>query len=301
MMWKSFLTKTTVIVCAAFAASNVAVAQQSERPFFMAKGRTIAAFFEGEKCAETVRTLFKGRNPSVFQDGNPAAGRLMNAVSSLIKQQCDQVQRVTAKGQVDGKTMYNGIAEAATNWLIVELGASKNSNFLGSRIVDKNNPPEQLVFKERNDFLTYANMQADLGNKSVLCGGYDQSSNSCTSATTLINPNSKGSTVRITSQIKGGAIAAIEFLGSAENGFLCSNTSDATVSITGGTLTDDGRAEMSVMFTDRWLEYGDRVCVGYVGEADSLKTVSFDENGYQTTSLIDLTSFDSAPKLRLEK
>ncbi|HSW26881.1 MAG TPA: hypothetical protein VLJ62_29265, partial [Burkholderiaceae bacterium] len=98
-------------------------------PFLTTADGAISARFDGARCAEGVRMIFTGRSAESFRNG-PDTARLMNNVTFLLRQQCPTLVRVTARGMADSKIVYSGLAEAATNWEVVELGSGSGSGLL---------------------------------------------------------------------------------------------------------------------------------------------------------------------------
>lgn len=263
---------------------------QSGRPVYITDDRQMAAFIDGSRCADSVRTVFKAKAVSAFESGQPVAARLMNNVVALLKAQCPQLTHVSAKGTVEDDIVYTGLAEKSTGWTVVELGAGQ---FSGTGETGK-----KAEFQSRPDFLPYAELLPRIGEKTTLCS--DLQADSCTSVTELVGASESGATVQATSLFQDQAQAIVRFPAQEQEGFLCSDPNTAEISVSGGTLSPSGRQEMEQLLRERWLNSGDLVCLGYAYPDGGLSGISFNGEGDQLTSEVEITPFRSAPGLRLE-
>lgn len=294
---------------AAFTAAFVALPAQAQivRPFLTTTDGTLSARIDGARCADVVRMTFVGRDADAFRTGFGAAERLMNNVTTLLRQQCPALVRVTSKGLVGTRIVYTGIAETATSWEVVELGAGTGSGLLAGASAAPaaagGGPLPRDLFGREQAFVAAPKLLEWLRATPHLCVRHDAKANNC-AGLNQFESQADGS-VRMTASYKldaSGSTAVLTYPAQNKNGFFCSNPTEARVVVRDGTLTAAGRSDMQAMLLERVQAAGSEICTGYAGTSpQDLNTESFGAAGTSQTQRTPATLLAQRPPLRLDR
>ena len=281
----------------------VVVEAQSGRPAMITAKREMAAFFDGPRCADAVKMIFKGKDIKYFKSDQPIAARLINNVATLIRGQCPNANQISARGLVQGKIVYTGIAEAATDWTVVELGVSKNIGSLSGGRVEGSKAGEKEKFKGGEGFLPISELVKLGSGKPFLCTRYDAKTKTCSAITDIGQVSSDGGKIKASSLIKAAGDPVVNFSDNVNSGggFMCLNPQKSSVAITGGKLSPGARKTMETDFKDRAADKGDEICIGYQRNGEKLFSEYFDKEGYSVAEKSEVTLFAAAPGLRLDE
>lgn len=297
------------ILAASLFVTWTAVHAQGARPFAVAKdeqtGSEIAARFDGTKCADVVKVSFVASSADHFKSGLPLAGRLLNNATTIIRQQCPILTRVTVRGAAGGRIVYSGLSEAATNWAVVELGSSTSSGLLSSGAAGSrgSGPSAQELYGRASGFLPAPKFAAMLKAAPTLCIRPDANGASCAGINEF--EIRSDSDVQIAASYRldeAGATAALTYPAQNKAGFLCTNPKDAKIKVSGGSLTVGGRADMESMLLERIQGAGHETCTGFQAVSSSeLNTESFNSEGSSITQRTAARLVTQRPSLRLDK
>lgn len=273
----------------------------------------IYSFYDGPSCAETVKTNFRAKYVGSFTsstDDESLTARIMNNVARIIRTQCGQASLIRATGKISfeqngekvEKTVYSGVADKATDWLVVEVGVRNSGGFL-STSTRNGEEPELPAYLKQSSFLKYGDMQASISDAPILCTNHNASQNTCTLVTEFKDKTESGSTM-VTRQMLDdeGAIGEVTLSGTVSDGLWCGNPQEAIVTATGGNLTAGSKSQqaMEEMLLERVQDNGNQVCVGYAKTSNGLTTTQFDADGFQLYAEMPLTAMAAAPSLRRE-
>lgn len=279
---------------------------QIARPFLVTPDKALSAWFDGPQCSPTVRVTFKGRNVDVFKSSTNAAARMMNNVTVVLRQQCPALVRVTTKGVADGKIQYSGIAEAATNWKVVELGSGIGSGILAGGTTTggrTSGPSARELFTRNTSFVPMQQFLEWARSAPTLCVRPDANFVSCTGLSEFSKTNEDN--VLVTTHYKldeEGSTAVLAYPATNKMGFFCTQPIDAKVQVKGGKMSKDGRADMESLLLERIKGAGNEICTGYQGKnAKDLVTASFDNDGNTQTQATAAVLLNTRPQLRLDK
>ncbi len=275
---------------------------QSGKPIMITAKREMAAFLDGPKCAESVKMIFKGKKVEYFQSDQPIAARLIYNIAALIKAQCADVTLISARGIVQDRIVYTGLAEASTDWRVAELGVSNNiGNLSGGRKAGAG-AGEKSEFRKNGNFLSLAKI-VELGqNTPFICTRYDAATNSCSAITNLGDLTAKGGKIIVSSLIKANGDPELRLTDtvSSNDGFMCLNPQQSTTKVIGGNLSAGARSTMETDFKERAEDKGDEICIGYQKSGDKIITEYFDKDGYSLSSQSEVTLTKTALSLRFD-
>lgn len=308
------LSKVTFVSLLGLSLVGAGNAQEGS-PFLVTKDQSMAAFVEGPACAQSVKMNFFSQDADAFarQDGDApsTASRLMNNVTSLVRQTCPSVDMVRSAGKVvitggsapETKTVYTGIADKASSWTVLELGA-RNSGGLLNAGPRTGETPELPDFLASPTFEQFNAVQTLMANGETQCTNFDSSTETCTLLTTF-ELDESGALTMVTQQLvdeHSDAVGTARVPGNVSNGLWCGDPNAATVVATGGDLVPGSAKQVAMgeMLLERLQDVGDEVCVGYERADSGLKTIQFDDEGFQLFSAMDASIFDTAKALRRE-
>ncbi|MEH6717102.1 hypothetical protein [Parasphingorhabdus flavimaris] len=247
------------------------------RPFMKSIGGKLSAQFDGARCGNTVKFVFKGQSAGSF-NADRVASRLMNNVVTAIRQTCPRVKLVSAKGLVGKSIVYNALAESQTNWLLLELGSSRDASLLSSGVSGK--AGDKSKFQRRASFKAFSDVAKSLGTTKSLCT--EPVKGRCTSLTNFSNVSTKGATITSKSRLDDkGSTAVLTYAGKNQNGFLCSNPQNVKISIVGGSASKAARSNMAEQLRERLRPFGNQACQGYATGKRRLAGANFDAKGAQ--------------------
>lgn len=266
----------------------------ANRPFMKSIDGSISARLAGPACGDTVDVAFSGADAAAFnKDG--VATRLMNNVVSNLRSTCPKVRMVASKGVVGDRIVYNAIAEAATNWLLLELGSNRDASLLGSS--DRGRAADKGAFTRRADFAGFPNLVQKIAGRGLLCSGLDGAS--CTAVMDLRSATASGAPVISRSLLDGtGTQAVLSYKAQNVSGFLCSNPQTATIDVVGGQATPEARRRMASDLRERLKPYGSEVCSGFAFRGASIISANFDGSGARIGEEAVLTPQPAMPRLR---
>ncbi len=267
------------------------------RPFMTSVDNSLSAAFSGPRCGDEVAFIFNGKDRATFnKDG--VATRLMNNVVTSVRRTCPRVKLVAAKGTVNGEIVYNAVAEGESNWLLLELGSSKDSSLLAGG--QRGTSADRANFAKRRDFSAFGAVMTATKGKPYFCSS--PQAGSCTSSSEFRNASEDGATVVARSLLDGqGTQAVLTYAAANKSGFLCSDPQQAKIEVMGGTSSPAARARMATDLRERLKPYGNQVCSGYALRGAQIVSASFDSNGARIGQEALLTAGAAQPKLRQEK
>lgn len=267
------------------------------RPFMTSVDNSLSASFSGTRCGDEVAFVFTGKDRATFnKDG--VATRLMSNVVASIRRTCPRVKLVAAKGTVNGEIVYNAVAEGESNWLLLELGSSKDSSLLGGG--QRGTSADRANFAKRRDFSAFGVVMASTKGRPFFCSS--PQAGTCTSSTEFRNASEDGATVVARSLLDGqGTQAVLTYSALNKSGLLCSDPQQARIDVQGGSSSPAARARMAADLRERLKPYGNQVCSGYALRGAQIITASFDSNGARIGPEALLSAGAAQPKLRQEK
>lgn len=257
----------------------------------------ISAYFEGSMCAERVKMLFEGSSPDAFAEASTPASRLMNNAVTVLKIQCPVLARVTSRGIVDGRVVYSGIAESASGWKLTQLGMRSNASILGGAtgIADG----QQAQFRDSGSFQGFAGMAGRLNGK-IFC--VRPESGTCGGGSRYTDAGPAGAKVTARYLLdEDGAVAEMSYDAVENGGFLCAETAKIDLNVTGGTMTEEGRAEYTVMLEERLMSSGDSICTGFEQDGGQLLMSNFDGEGRPIGTRSPFVEATAPVRLRLDE
>lgn len=276
---------------------------QGVRPLAMTPGGEMAARVDGEKCADRVRLTFLAKSAESYKTSDPTAGRLMNNVTQLLRQQCPILARVNVRGVAQEKLAYSGLAEAATGWGVVELGTTGSGLLAGRDSSARTGPAARDLFSRGANFLPFARFVDFTKTAPLLCIRPDASGATCAGVNEY-SVQGDGSVRIISSYLldNTGTTAVLTYPSRNKAGFFCANPSEAQVSVSGGKATAAGRADMQEMLLERVRAAGAEICLGHIGDGpQNLSTESFDADGHSLGQRSTSKLVAQRPALRLDK
>lgn len=292
-----------IALVGAVAVTGFAAPVQAQRAAMVSQGKEMAAFFDGPRCAEKVDLLIKGRDIQYFEADRPIAAGLIHGVSLLIRGQCPTLQQISATGKVQDRIVYTGLAEAANDWTIVELGVSKSSGALSGGRKAGSHKGEKQKFQSLGGFVPFPDLLAQAGNNSYLCTRYDSTSSTCAAVSDMSAVSPSGGKLIATSLIKAEGDPTVNFTDATQvrDGFLCINPKKSNVEVKGGKLTPAARSTFEDSFRERAADKGGELCVGYVNEGGQLMAEYFDGEDYSVSERSSVSLFANPPKLRIDE
>ncbi len=293
-------------VAASFGAFVGGVQAQSARPFLSLADGSMSARIDGASCGEQVRMTFVGKEAEVFRNGNETPSRLMNNVTTLLRQQCPALVRVSSRGVVKDRIVYSGIAEAATKWEVVELGGGTGNALLGNAAAasaSNGGPTAMELFGRDRAFVPAPKILEWLKIAPNLCVRFDPKAGDCAGLNQFLP--AADNTIGMTASYRldaSGSIAELSYPARNKQGFFCTRPADAIVAVKSGNLSAGGRAEMRVLLLERIQAAGAEVCTGYSGTSpQALDTESFGAEGASQAQRSAAVLMAQRPPLRLDK
>lgn len=289
------MTWLGLLACAA-----VAQAQPLQRPILSTANNRISARLDGPPCGELIRLVFNGADAQDFMAVEQGAASLMNNVTELLRGQCPSVARVSTRGTVAGKVVYTGVAEAATDWEVVELGSGSGSALLSGR-AGSGPSAARRQFATDPGLVPAARFVEWVRATPTLC--VRPSKNTCAGLNQFEVRGDGSLHLTATYQMDAnGAMAQLSYPARPKDEFFCSNPADAKVSVMGGKLTAAGRAEMQSLLLERVQAAGQEVCTGYLGsQPNALQTETFGSNGASQAERTQATLTAQRMPLRYER
>lgn len=286
-----------IVLAGLAGASAQAQSRLASLPFAKSLDGKLSARFAGPSCGETVDFVISGDNVATFNKDH-VASRLMNNIVQTVLATCPKVKMFSAKGVVGDQIAYNAIAESATGWMLLELGASRDASLIGGG--QRGGSADKGAFARRGDFVGFADLPGKLGGKPFLCTSWDGST--CTAVIELRGANRNGSNLVARSLLDGaGAQAVLSYAGVNRNGFLCSNPEEARIEVIGGQATDMARARMAKDLRERLKPYGQEMCLGFAQRGANIINGTFDATGARIGNESLLNPMTTLARLRKEK
>jgi hypothetical protein len=276
-------------------AATTAAAQDKVK-FLSTPDGSMTAYFVGANCAKRVEMLFEAKQPNAFDEATTPASRLMSNAVRVLSRQCTQLERITSKGVIGERILYSGIAEAATEWKLNELGVRSTSGVLSA----EGESGRQEQFAKHADFATYSALSTDLMLNDFCARPDTQGTCSSKFVFSNVSPTAAHTTAHYLLD-DSGAEAQLTYPGQETNGFLCSPTSEVDISVVGGELTADGRKDYSSMLRERVQSGGDRICVGFQKASARLLMGTFDSQGRSMGEPVPVSAATASTKLRLDQ
>lgn len=273
--WADLPFTTITLGLATFLAGAAPSAAETKTRFFQTADKRITAYFIGPRCGEKVELLLQSDDPDEFIDSRTPASRMMNNASKLLSKQCRDLERILGKGVVDSRVLYSGIAEAASQWQLVEVGARRT----GLLAAGDSDHGERKRFAGTAGFLRSDQIESEINGR-TFCVNPDPT-NSCTAESSF---RAAPSGMRLRARYlmeETGEEAVLSYPAAHDsNGFLCSATRDVDVEVLGGDLQPKGRAELARLLKEQVVSGGDHICAGFMRDSQSRLVVrTFNEQG----------------------
>lgn len=270
--------------------------KRADAAFIRSADGKLVGRLDSPACGGTVALVFTGSSDA-FGDGK-SANRMMNNVVQNVRASCGSVKLIAAKGVANGRVVYNAVAEASSNWLLLELGGDRSGGLLASGSVGKSGDLSR--FSASNRFLPLGSLLKTMGSSRFLCA--QQTSQGCTVSTEFRNASENGATLVSRYLLDGGGtLATVTYEGTNSGGFLCANPQSATITVEGGGQSTAARARLAADLRERLEPYGKRICSGWQSSGPRVVGANFNDQGAQLGKSLVLTSSASMPKLRREQ
>lgn len=279
----------------AISAATPQVHAQDLQKFLSTPDGSMTAYFDGPQCAERIQLLFEGNSADAFKESVTPASRLMKNATRVMSRQCDQVERIVSKGVFEDRILYNGIAEAATEWDLVEIGVRSS----GVAVAATSDEDEQAGFVSSDDFVSLADISDEV-DQSSYCADPD-ADGTCIAAASFSATDAGMDIMARYLVDEDGVEAVVMYPGVDQDGLVCSATADVTVTVEGGNLSEDGRAEYAEQLRERLVSGGESTCSGFQKIDDTLTLANFDDQGRKLGDPLELEENEGDITLRLEE
>ncbi len=279
-----------------FLSAEAQLLKRSDRPFIQSADGQLKGKLDGPSCAKTVSLIFTGPKRK-FDDGT-SARRMMNNVVRNLRLGCGSVSLIAAKGVTNERVVYNAVAEASSNWLLLELGGSASGGLLASGTVGQSGDLNKFSASKR--FLSFGKLDEQMGNANYLCS--QRTKDGCTIISELKNANEdRGTLISRYLLDSSGTLATVSYTGVNSGGFLCANPKSAKITVTGGKQSPAARQRLAQDLRERLEPYGTRICSGWHLSGGKIIGANFNDKGAQLGKSLVLTKSISLPKLRRSK
>lgn len=250
---------------------------------------------DGPACADTVALVFSGPKAK-FEDGT-SARRMMGNVVRNLRSSCGRVKLIAAKGVADGRIVYNAVAEASSDWLLLELGGDRSGGLLASGAVGQSGDRNRFSASQR--FVDFGALLTRMGKARFLCA--QQTAQGCTVATEFKGASADGATL-ITRYLldQAGTTATVAYDGRNSGGFLCADPQAARITVSGGGQSEAARTRLANDLRERLEPYGKQICSGWQSSGERVRGANFNAAGAQLGKVEVLTPSATMPKLRRE-
>lgn len=275
---KHSLLRVSIIASVGYVAIGAAARAAPSIPRLVSSDQKLAAFVEGADCQPAVRVRFQAKSEAEFDRATGKAARFIGNVTDLLKSQCPMLTRVSVKGLVGERILYSGVAEAATDWVVVELGSRSGSGILSAGTQGKQD--EKKKFAAAAGFIAAPAIIDVAKTQGIECVGLDAKTKTCLARNHYaVN----GSQIDVTAEYllnKDGTIAKATYSPSISQGFLCTDPNKVRVEVSGGKLTEESRTGMKELLIERLRSAGSEFCAGFAGQLPAgLSTQSFGADG----------------------
>ena len=296
----SKINSTTLTLIVAIGGSTLvgsAAYSDEKMKFLSTPDNEITAYFVGPKCADQIEMLFQATDPKAFDEETTPASRLMANATRVLPRQCEQLKRVVSKGAVGDRILYNGIAEAQTEWRLTELGVRTSAGVLSGETSDAGQKAE---FAGDAGFSPFQTLSPNMSEKSY-CVRPDEAGDCAGEASfTDVSPDAATVTARYLLN-EDGTEASLLYPASNADGFLCTPTQDVEIGVSGGELTEEGRSEYAEMLRERVESGGDQVCTGFQNDSSGeLLMGTFDASGRSMGEHANMRETPGDVSLRLD-
>jgi hypothetical protein len=256
----------------------------------------VKAFFMGPTCSTHVEMQFESDDASVFNEQTSPASRLMDNAARTLSRSCASLERITSKGVVNGRVLYNGIAEAATKWRLTQLGVRGSGGLIGGAGGDA----QQAEFGTADTFLALPAAARDIVGP-TFCA--EPEGGTCSGETAFAEASAGAYAVKARYLLdEDGSEARLDYTATPNpDGFLCNRTANIGIGVQGGALTPEGRAEYAQMLRERIESSGDVVCAGFRRGAAMLEMATFDAEGRSMGDPAALQRATAPVALRLDE
>jgi hypothetical protein len=272
------------LLCLSALAAGFSVAADAQAPAAPPPGRVIGrsgadlvAYAAPPACAPRVVVTIVGSNPQMFSGGVSPAARFFGGVRAGHSLACPQMTRMLAKGLHNGSIMFSAMSDRNNDWEAVILGNSLIDSATENRLGTRTGPSDQVLLLRTPSFLDAQKVVAQAQSTPFLC--VNRSAAGCEVISRI---ESRGSSVLVTNRYRaggGGALAVVATPSQVAGGLLCGDTRSANVTIEGGNLVADARADLAEQIRERILQ-NERVCTGFQGQPNGTMTMhAFDGGG----------------------
>lgn len=240
-------------------------------------GTNLTAYAIAPVCATRVAVTIVGKDPALFSGGVSPAARFFGGVRAGHSLACPQMTRMVAKGVIDDRIMFSGMADRSNDWEAVILG----SNLLDAATEDKlgkqTGPSDQARLASSPGFTDAAAVFSKARTTPYLC--FNGSAGGCE---VVSQWRQKGAGIEVENRYRlsrSGTQAIVTTPARMSGGMLCATTSESVVAVEDPRISADARADYVQQMTERVRQNG-RVCNGFQGAITGQMNASlFGPNG----------------------